>query len=236
MNSEPNPHAELNLKQKTYLDLKQRLISCTYPPGSILNEKALATEFGVSRTPIREALSQLEKDGYLQILPKKGIYVTDISLEKVVQIFQTRLEIEPITLRMSAPYLDLEDLIRFRYRLENREEDLDKSLLLDTEMHLFLIDHCRNDYLISMMHRLFDDNTRVVIATGQTEAKIHNAVAEHLEILDSLITHQDTTVSAQLLRKHIETCRTEALRYFSSGQYRNYTVSGSVRIPGIPAK
>ena len=212
----------VGLKRKIYLDLKRRLVNCEYPPGSELNELILTEKYGVSRTPIREAISQLELEGYVKVLPKKGIWITDVSIEKVRQIFETRLEIEPITLRMAIPYLRIEELISYRRKFMEPEPDLLKAQQLDTEMHLYLIDHCGNSYLTEMMHRLFDDNTRVVIATGQTETKIHNAVAEHAEILDSLITHQPPELSAELMRKHLETCRAEALKYFSSDAYQNY--------------
>ena len=86
----------ISLKRKIYLDLKQRLIQCVYPPGSELNELLLTAEYGVSRTPIREAVSQLELEGYLKVLPKKGIYIPDVSIDKVLQIFQTRLEVQEI--------------------------------------------------------------------------------------------------------------------------------------------
>ena len=212
----------ISLKRKIYLDMKHKLIHCVYPPGSELNELILTEAYGVSRTPIREAVSQLELEGYVKVLPKKGIYIPDISIDKVLQIFQTRLEVEPVTLRMAIPYLDTGDLIAYRRKLQEPEPDLMKAVEFDTETHLYIIDRCRNYYLTEMMHRLFDDSLRVVIATGQTEVKLHNAALEHEEILDSLITHQDPEVSANLMRKHIETCRAEALKYFSSDTYREY--------------
>ena len=58
------PGGRLSLKRKIYLDLKQKLIQCVYPPGSELNELLLTAEYGVSRTPIREAVSQLETDRF----------------------------------------------------------------------------------------------------------------------------------------------------------------------------
>lgn len=212
----------ISLRRKIYCDLKDKLIHCIYPPGSEINEMMLTEEYGVSRTPVREALTQLEADGYLKIIPKKGIYVSGVSVENVLQIFDTRLEIEPLALRMAIPYLRIEDLISWRQRFREPEEDLLKALQTDTDMHLFLIDHCRSDYLIEMMHRLFDDNMRTVIATGQTEVKIHNAVMEHAAILDAVITRQPPEVCAELMRAHVEHCRTEALRYFNSEEYYNF--------------
>lgn len=213
------------LKNSTYLDLKEKLINCVYPPGTMLNEVQLATEYGLSRTPIREAISRLEMDGYVKIMPKKGIYVTDISLNDVMQIFQTRIEVEPIALRMAAPYLDVDELMMFRHKFEQEETDISNAFRLDTAMHLFIIEHCGNSYIIEMMRKLFDDNTKVVIASKQNRVKIHDAKCEHLEILDSLITGKDIEYTAQLMKTHIETCRRAALDYFYSLEY-SHTLPG----------
>lgn len=218
----PAQRKQLSLKQKIYDDLKYKLIHCIYPPGSEINGLMLTEEYGVSRTPVREVVSRLEAEGYVKVLPKKGIYVNGITIDKVLQIFDTRLEIEPITLRMSVPHLNTEELLAWRQRFREPEEDLLKALQTDTGMHLFLIDRCGNDYLIDMMHRLFEDNTRTVIATGQTKVKIHNAVMEHAAILDALITRQSPEACAGLMREHVNHCRAEALSYFSSEAYQNF--------------
>ena len=59
------------LKEHTYQILKERMVDCIYPPGSLLNEAQLATDLKLSRTPIREAISKLELEGFVKILPKK---------------------------------------------------------------------------------------------------------------------------------------------------------------------
>lgn len=209
-------------KQKTkdsvYQALRERLINCVYQPGSMLNELRLAEELGVSRTPIREAIGKLEMDGYVRVVPKKGIYVTDVTLKDVFQIFQTRIEIEPLALRLSLPHLKREELEVFRSQFAGDDPDLPHAFRVDTAMHLFLIDHCGNNYIIQMMHRLFDDNTRVVIATGQNQVKIHRAREEHLAILDALLSGADAEECAELMRRHLETCRHAAVSFFYSSQ------------------
>lgn len=222
--------ANRGLKNSLYLDLKDKLINCIYPPGTLLNEMQLANDYSMSRTPIREALSRLEMDGYIKIMPKKGIYVTDISLNDVMQIFQTRLRIEPITLQMAAPHLKREDLLLFREKFEQNDIDISKSYLLDKAMHLFIIENCGNRYIINMMQKLFDDNTRVVIASKQNQVKIHDAQCEHIEILDSLLSNDDIEASAELMRKHIETCKRAALDYFYSLETQNYSSSSQTYI------
>lgn len=215
-NASPNKKSQ---KNTLYQALKERLINCIYPPGSLLNEMQLAEEFSVSRTPVREAIGRLEMDGYVRVLPKKGIYVTDISLNDVHQIFQTRIEIEPLAMKLAVPHLSMDELLMFRKRFTDEEPDLANAFRLDTAMHLFLVEHCGNRYIIEMMRKLFDDNTRIVIASKQNQVQIHNAKREHLEILNSLIQKDDPEKTAQLLRVHLETCRRAALDYFYSMQY-----------------
>ena len=215
-NASPNKKSQ---KNTLYQALKERLINCIYPPGSLLNEMQLAEEFSVSRTPVREAIGRLEMDGYVRVLPKKGIYVTDISLNDVHQIFQTRIEIEPLAMKLAVPHLSMDELLMFRKRFTDEEPDLANAFRLDTAMHLFLVEHCGNRYIIEMMRKLFDDNTRIVIASKQNQVQIHNAKREHLEILNSLIQKDDPEKTAQLLRVHLETCRSAALDYFYSMQY-----------------
>ena len=214
--------ANKDLKNHTYCILKERLVNCIYPPGTLLNEAQLAADLGASRTPVREAISRLEMEGFVKIMPKKGIYVTDISLNDVLQIFQTRIEIEPVALRMAAPYLPESELIQFRGKFLEDFEDIPNSFRLDTAMHLFIIEYCGNRYIIDMMHRVFDDNTRVIIASKQNRVQIHDARAEHMGILDALL-EKDVDKAQALMKTHVESCRRAALDYFYSLQAYNTT-------------
>ena len=102
------------IKNFVYETIKEKIITCTYRPGSVLNETQLASEFGLSRTPIREATTLLESEGFLQIIAKKGILVTDILLSDVAQIFQVRMEIEPLALKLSAPNITRDEILHFK--------------------------------------------------------------------------------------------------------------------------
>ncbi|WP_320956622.1 GntR family transcriptional regulator [Enterocloster asparagiformis] len=221
--------ANKDLKNHAYSVIKDRLINCIYEPGSFLNESMLANELGLSRTPIREAISRLETDGLLVVMPKKGIYVSEISINDVHQIFQTRLEIEPITVRMASSYLPEDVLLTFKQKFSEKETgDIKNSFKLDTAMHLFIIEYCGNRYIIEMMKKLFEDNTRVIIASKQNQCNIHDARLEHLEIIDSLLSH-DTEKSVELMRTHIESCRRAAIDYFYSLQAYTTTPSDTYK-------
>ncbi len=206
-----------NLKNEAYHIIKERLINCVYPPGSIINEAQLSAELNLSRTPVREAVSRLEMDGFVKIMPKKGLYVTDILLTNIIQLFQTRMEIEPITLRMAAPHLPEEELLAFCHKFEAEPADIHNQFRLDTAMHLFIIEHCGNIYLIDMMHRVFDENTRVIISSGQNLVPANDARTEHLEILYALL-KKDIDTAEKLMKSHISHCRQTVFDYFYNQQ------------------
>lgn len=203
-----------NLKLAAYEAIKQDLVTCKCPPGSILNEAQIANDLGFSRTPVREAISILETEGFLQVLPKKGIFVTDILLSDVSQIFQTRMEIEPICVRLAAASLNMDELLRFRdLFMSESAADMLEGVGSDAKMHLYIIDHCGNDYIIDMMHKVFDKNMRVVVSSKHNQAHLAEAKEQHVRILDSLI-RQETEQAAELMRIHVSACRRAAFDQF----------------------
>ncbi len=212
-----NKTSNRDLKEFAYSVLKERLVDCIYPPGSLMNEAQLCAELELSRTPIREAISNLELEGLVKVIPKKGIYVTDILFNDILQIFQTRLEIEPVALRLAAPYLPIDELKNFRKQFLEPVRDIQNSFRFDTAMHLFIIEHCGNRYIIDMMRRVFDQNTRIIISSKQNQLQIHDAQKEHLEILDYLIEGKFKEAE-ESMRTHVGKCRTAAVDFFYSSQ------------------
>lgn len=225
-----------DLKKQAYDILRQKLIYCEYKPGSLLNEAQLSEELGFSRTPIREALNRIEQEGFIRILPKKGIFVTDIALRDVQQIFEVRIQIEPVTLKMAAPNLPRDTLLQFRDLFLGDDPDVRYGFELDTAMHLFLIDHCGNRFLTEMMHKVFDQNTRVIISSKQNCIQIHDAKQEHLEILDLLLDEKfDRAVESMCT--HIASCRKAALDFFYNPQAYPLTAPGDEaprQAPSLP--
>ena len=204
-----------NLKLQAYTILKNKLVECEYAPGSMLNEAQIATELGFSRTPIREAISILEMEGFVTIVPKKGILVTDILLSDIVQIFQARMEIEPVTLKMGGPYMPKEEIQEWIHIFESEESSVSQGYKTDTAMHLAIISHCNNAYIIDMMKKIFDKNTRIIVSSTENKAHLQEARKEHLEILHYLL-DEDYELAASKMRTHVAGCRNAALDFFYS--------------------
>lgn len=207
--------AKQNLKLQAYTILKDKIITCEYAPGSMLNEAQLASELGFSRTPIREAISILEMEGFLTIVPKKGILVTDILLSDIVQIFQARMEIEPVTLKMGGPHMPREEIEEWIHTFESEEPSVSQGYQTDTAMHLAIISHCNNCYIIDMMKKVFDKNMRVIICSAENKAHMQTARKEHLEILHCLM-EENYDLAAVKMRSHVAGCRNAALDFFYS--------------------
>jgi len=207
--------AKQNLKLQAYTILKEKIVSCKYRPGSMLNEAQLAAELGFSRTPIREAISILEMEGFLRIVPKKGILVTDILLGDIVQIFQARMEIEPIALKLAGPNIPQDELLAWIEAFQSDAPSVECGYQTDTAMHLGIISHCNNAYIIDMMKKVFDKNTRIIVCSTQNKAHMQQARKEHLEILDCLL-RQDLEQASTKMRAHVAGCRNAAMDFFYS--------------------
>jgi len=93
-----------------YQTIRDRILFMEYPPGRILNEKVLAEEFGVSRTPLREVLYRLEWEKLVRIIPRTGTMVTEIEFPKIKNAFQVRFELEGLVGRLAADRISDEQI------------------------------------------------------------------------------------------------------------------------------
>ena len=90
-------------KEKVFEELKRAIISRTYQPGEILNERKLASEMDVSRTPVREAIQLLANEGWVKVIPWKGAVVQSVTLQDIEESMQLRMAIEPVVIDLVMP-------------------------------------------------------------------------------------------------------------------------------------
>jgi len=102
-----------------YETIRNRILYFEYPPGQILNEKVLAEEFGMSRTPIREVLNRLEYEQLVRVLPRTGTMISEIEVQKVMNVFKIRLEIEGLAGRWAAEQVTDDHLIEIEKLYHN---------------------------------------------------------------------------------------------------------------------
>lgn len=197
-------------------ELRRRILDGGYAAGAQLRQDALATEFGISRIPIREALVQLEAEGLVKLLPHRGAVVAEFSADEVEEIFELRAQLEPMLLARSAPHLTSEDFaaldaILAEYSEELRARNVPRWGELNTALHLRLYGHAgrpRTLALVTSLLQQCDRHTRVHLsATGN----LARAEAEHADLV-RLCREGRIEEACGLLRQHIETVAPALLR------------------------
>jgi DNA-binding GntR family transcriptional regulator len=200
------------LQERVYRFLKEAIVNCTMPPGSVINEDALIEKFGTSRTPIREALLRLQKEGFVEIFPHQGTFVSQISLKDIYEIHQFRLIIESQVIKISGRNLErsvLEQYRKFFVELENREFSIAEWVKADKDMHCYFVDASGNEYLRGIYSNTMDLIQRMRITTRKMP-HMKETNREHVAILDALL-EGDEDRAAELMSIHITSSRDTVL-------------------------
>lgn len=200
-----------SLKLQAYHLLKEKITSCTYSPGSQLNEEQLQNELGMSRTPIRDALSRLEQEGLVTIRSKKGITVTPLSIKELNMTFELRQLLECYALLNYGDLLKEGDLMAF-YRAFSAPEGMTEQTYYqqDDAFHGLLVSVVPNLYIARSYEQIINQNTRFRVMTGhRTRQRLEMTNAEHLSILTSCM-KRDWDAAAVSMRKHLAAAKDAA--------------------------
>ena len=193
-----------SLSEQAYRLLAERIVGGRYPAGSRLTEEALASEFGISRTPLREALRRLTAEGLIEPLPKRGLRVVSPSPEEIAELFDCRSRIEPPLLREALPRIPKEELLELRRRLETG--DPEESLAVDESMHRLIAEHCGNRFFREIALNLLKRSApyRTLRNCAIPEAPR----SERIGLLDAMIAGR-AEEAAELLIRHFRFAETD---------------------------
>ncbi len=196
----------MNLKEKSYETIKQNIIDLVYKPGEYLEEKKLSNSLGVSRTPMREALSRLEEEGWVKIYPRKGIYVTEINEELINNVFEARKNLEVSALKLSVgklPKIKLE-LLKEKF-LELTEDDRKKMDDIDHEFHNMILSFYDNYFLKKVSINIMEHAARIkMFSLGKKlKSRIQQSTEEHIQLINLLLSGK-VSDTEELLYAHLE--------------------------------
>lgn len=197
-----------NLKQEAYILLKNKILSNEFKPNEYLEEKKLSELTGMSRTPVREAVNRLAQEDLITIIPNKGIFVTELSIQYVKELFEARILLEPIVLQKAIDNFDLDILMEYKQKFRDGIEKKDYPLLhkLDYDFHNYLHSCCRNIFLIRTLNSLQDQFQRVRTQEFFSRERTENGAEEHIQLIDYFI-QKNIDDSVKLMKKHIENTR-----------------------------
>jgi DNA-binding GntR family transcriptional regulator len=207
----PKPVA---LSYRAYQSLRQRILAGEVQPGEALFELHLAPQLGMSRTPVREALQSLARDGYLEELPGRGFAVPRRSLDDLRQFFELREVLEAAATRFAALRATGAEVAALqalcdRYALE---PELDTWNQIGAQFHAAIIDAARNARLATLLASLHDQidlSRRSVIYAGPVWRE--TAVRDH-QLICNAIAARDEVAAQQAATEHVRRSYQATLR------------------------
>lgn len=159
MDDRATPIKPETLTEQAYNRLEEMIVTLRLPPGAVLSEQTLATELGIGRTPVREALQRLAHEGLVLVLPRKAIIVTDTDPRRQLLVLEVRRELERLLARTSAERATDAERERFLAIADGMgaaalaNDDI-AFMRLDREMNTLLTQAAHNDYASRSMRFL----------------------------------------------------------------------------------
>lgn len=179
------------LREKVYEQLKQMIITLTLPPGQVVNEGDLSEMLNVSKTPVREALTQLQQDRLVELLPRRGYLITHLSLQDIQEIYETRLILEKAATALAAKRASDDEVNKIsRYlSIEFPSEKVPSfydSVKLNIEFHMEIAQASHNERLVWHLERLYIDTQRVQYMDLTRGSSFQAWSRDHEQIIDAL--------------------------------------------------
>lgn len=211
MSSNTGTVAPQRASDQAYDLLLERILDLRLPPGAMVNEQQIATEIGFGRMPVREAIARLAGDRFITVMPRRGNFVTPLSLDDVLDMFEAREAIECGVAYIAARRASDDDLDTLRHLIATAEKardgDVAETYLRDDhEIHAFLVHMINNSLLQDAADRLLQHNLRFWRSYWSTRAAQHSSMLSHADLLAALEA-RDPVAAEQAMREHILSSR-----------------------------
>lgn len=196
-----------SLSGKVFIKIKNDILEGRYQSGHELREVTLGEEMGVSRTPVREALRQLELEGLVEIIPNKGAYVKGISARDVWDIYQIRARLEGLCAGMAAQMVTqeqldrLDEIILLTHFYESKG-DYEHLVIMDSQFHEVLYEACGSKMLQHLLSDYHQYVQRIRRRSLQMQQRAEKSTREHEAILQA-IKDKDVQKADKLATEHI---------------------------------
>jgi DNA-binding GntR family transcriptional regulator len=212
---------------EAYLNIRQRIVRGSYPPGAPLPEPELARACGISRTPIREALCRLQEEGYVERIPGRGFSVARITVKVIQDTFEVRRLLEAQASACAAERHDLATLQRLR-RLAPIPSGLGPAARkaaqeANTRFHLAVAEAAGNSVLLGLIQDCLDQVDRFMSLGISLKAAQRQGTAEHLAIVEA-IGRRDAEAASQAMEHHLDDCRSQYMQALVRGERQKIAV------------
>lgn len=217
-------HERKSLGQHVFENLRQAIIKGELPPSKRLVENQIAEKLNISRTPVREAIHKLEREGLLEKLPRGGFIVPDLTRENVEETFGIRSVLEGYAARLAATLHQGNELDPFEHKLDEYQRylesgQMDALLKINTDFHDLLYSLSKSQKLIKMINDLRDQIyqfRRIILSNQELAKKSH----EDHRLMMKYIRNRDADGVERLVREHILRGQEGVLKEFSEKDKR----------------
>lgn len=211
-----------------YEELRRQIISTELAPGSDIDEKSLVEAFGVSRTPVREALIRLASDGLIDMKPNRGASVSSLDLNKLRAIFEASDLMEKVTVRLAClrrTDKDLEAMLEHLVAFEKAMEakDVTEMVLANSRLHLRLAEAAGNVYFADSYRRVLADHERIAqLWYGHNiqfdEQENNELLKEQHRAIYRAVLDRDADKAVELAMDHASLCKDGVRKTLSEGE------------------
>lgn len=219
-----------SLAEQAYVRLQQDILTCALAPGQVVSERELAGRYGVSKTPMREALNQVCHDGLVQRLPGRGYMVAPITIKDVRDLFDLRLILELAAVERAAQQSSpaqiamLKEMAAVSYRLDDPPSHV-LFLKANRSFHLALAEAADNRRLVSLLAGLLIELDRLFHLGLRLRDSSEEMRQEHQEVVAAL-ERGDVDALRDAITRQIITSRDRILEAIMQGDLEPVQVSG----------
>jgi DNA-binding GntR family transcriptional regulator len=198
-----------NKKSRIYELLKERIVKNELKPQEYLNEQVIARDLGVSKTPVREALQKLEHERLVVIIPNKGTFVANVSIDRIREVFEIREILECAAARLAAKLPEREQFVSI---LESHPSftisdgaELREQFLSGYQIHTHIVEAVENSYLADYYRNILAHivQVRVFFIRRFGMRRLHETVEEHRTILKAIV-DGDAEKAETAMRDHLK--------------------------------
>ena len=195
------------LRDLVFTTLRQAILKGELQPGERLMEIQLAEKMGVSRTPIREAIRKLEKEGLVIMVPRKGAEVAGISEKMLKDVLEVRMTLEKLALRLAMNHAGAGDIRKLEEAEEQFQEAVEQQTLIemaeaDEHFHFIIYELAQNDKLKELLNSLKENMYRYRLEYLKSESYRLSLMEEHNAIIEAF-KHNDPEAGIAVTDKHI---------------------------------
>ncbi len=210
----------LTLREKIVETIRNAIVNGQLPAGTRVAEPDLADKFGISRTPIREAFRQLESEGFITVIPRKGAIVASLSSKDVADFYDLKAILEGYAARSAAKKLTEKDIAKMeavnrQIEAAAAKKEVRKVLALHNEFHDIFLKACGNEKLHTIVQNLVMQFQRFRLILAMP-GRIEGSIQQHREIIDAF-RRQDGAMAESLVQKNAEYGKKILLRELAKG-------------------